>query len=308
MFIMSLLLLSFIVFMAALRDEQNKRKRAEYISAAPIPAPVKAPAPRKVPIYTPPGGTVENLFVDALKQHHLLIAGTTGSGKSVIENGLIDTVLKRLPIDKTGGAEMILIDSKGNELYKYRHLPHTIFYADEQESIVSALEYAVRIMEARQLEMRKYEDADYYPGSDVYVFIDEFADLMTTQAKRVKPLVQRLSQRGRSARVHVILCTQSPITDIIPTVIKCNFDARFGLRTRSAQDSRNIIEKSGLEELPTYGQTYYMAPKAPKEENRIEEGYKTVPYISKEEIKKDILHWEDQLRLNGINPDSRKRS
>ena len=248
--------------------------------------------PRTV-AYTTPTGMVSTLYVDALKQAHLLIAGKTGSGKSVVENGIIDTLLHRLPFDKLGNAQMILIDPKGNELYKYAKLPHTLVYAYQPEEMMDALQYAMDLTMKRFQVLRESGD-DYYNGSDVYVFIDEFADLMTTQGKTVKPLIQRLCQLGRAARVHVVICTQTPIAKVIPTEIKCNFDSRFGLRTRSAQDSRNIIGKTGLELLPEYGEGYYMTPK--------EESYYKIPYATKDEIRETIAWWEDQMQQNGLNP------
>ena len=248
--------------------------------------------PRTV-TYTTPAGMVNTLYVDALKQAHLLIAGKTGSGKSVVENGIIDTLLHRLPFDKLGNAQMILIDPKGNELYKYAKLPHTLVYSYQPEEMMDALQYAMDLTMKRFQVLRESGD-DYYNGSDVYVFIDEFADLMTTQGKTVKPLIQRLCQLGRAARVHVVICTQTPIAKVIPTEIKCNFDSRFGLRTRSAQDSRNIIGKPGLELLPEYGEGYYMTPK--------EESYYKIPYVTKDEIRETIAWWEDQMQQNGINP------
>ena len=248
--------------------------------------------PRAV-TYTTPAGMVNTLYVDALKQAHLLIAGKTGSGKSVVENGIIDTLLHRLPFDKIGNAQMILIDPKGNELYKYAKLPHTLVYAYQPEEMMDALRYAMDLTMKRFQVLRESGD-DYYNGSDVYVFIDEFADLMTTQGKTVKPLIQRLCQLGRAARVHVVICTQTPIAKVIPTEIKCNFDSRFGLRTRSAQDSRNIIGKTGLELLPEYGEGYYMTPK--------EESYYKIPYVTKDEIRETIAWWEDQMQQNGLNP------
>ena len=251
--------------------------------------------------YFTPTGKVWDVYEDAAAQPHLLIAGTTGSGKSAVENAIINTLLYRNPFDSVGDAQFILIDPKGNELYRYVHLPHTLRYASEPDEMVSALKYAVDLMEKRQIEMRQFEDEDYYPGSDVYVFIDEFADLMTTRKRDVQPLVQRLAQRGRSARVHVVLCTQSPIGDIIPTRIKCNFDARIGLRTRSAQDSRNILGFSELETYPVYGEGYYMKPKL-SEDDEIKEGRRTLPYVTKAEIKQNIDWWYDQMRQNGIDP------
>lgn len=244
---------------------------------------------QKVYHFTAPSGKVESLFLDALSQPHLLIAGATGSGKSVIENGLIDTLMYRLPFDQRNGAQLILIDPKGNELHKYEKLPHTLRYAYQPNEMISALQYAMDITMKRFQILRSTGD-DYYNGSDVFIFIDEFADLMTTQGKTVKPIIQRLCQLGRAARVHVIICTQTPIAKVIPTEIKCNFDARFGLRTRSNQDSRNIIGKSGLELLPKFGQGIYMTPD--------EESLYNIPYITKDEIRKNLSWWADQMEQN----------
>jgi S-DNA-T family DNA segregation ATPase FtsK/SpoIIIE len=129
-----------------------------------------------------------------------------------------------------------------------------------------------------------------YDGGDVYVIIDEFADLILAD-KAVKPIIQRLAQIGRAANVHIILATQTPISKVLPTEIKCNFDARFGLRTRSAQDSRNIIGRTGLELLPDHGQSVYMTPQG-------ETLYK-VPYIPDEELERITEHWNRQRHLFG---------
>ena len=99
-----------------------------------------------------------------------------------------------------------------------------------------------------------------YSGAALYIIIDELADLMTTDRRHVQPLLQRLAQIGRAANVHIIAATQCPLAAVIPTPIKVNFDARVALRTRSAQDSRNILGVKGCELLPRYGQGYYMTP------------------------------------------------
>lgn len=205
--------------------------------------------------YTTPAGQVYTLYKDMLIQPHLLIAGATGSGKSVIINGIIHTALYHSPA--TVG--FILIDPKRVELAEYRYLPHCLCYASEPADMLHALGYAMDLTETRYKAMQR-RGVRKYDGGDVYVIIDELADLMTTQKRAVTPLIQRLCQIGRAARIHVIAATQCPIAAVIPTPIKCNFDARVGLRTRSGQDSRNIIGKPGLEELPRYGQGYYMTP------------------------------------------------
>lgn len=238
-------------------------------------------------IYTTPAGRTCRLFEDMLKQPHLLIAGATGSGKSVVINGLISTLLYRLPGYSTPDrAQLILIDPKRVELVKYRYVPHTVRYASEPADMLSALSYAMSTTENRYKEMQSQRMVKY-PGGDLYVVIDEFADLMTTQRRAVVPLIQRLAQIGRAANVHIILATQTPIAKILPTEIKCNFDARVGLRTRSAQDSRNIIGKSGLECLPRYGQGYYMSPDGEKLYN--------IPMTAGDELNRLVSWWEAQL-------------
>lgn len=231
--------------------------------------------------YTTPNGQYYNLFKDMAKQPHLLVAGATGSGKSVVVNGIITTLLYRLPSE----AKFILIDPKRVELSPYKNLPHTIRYASEPNEMASALEYAMNICDTRYKEMQKRGERKY-TGSDVYVIIDEWADLMTTNRRVVAPLIQRLAQVGRASKVHVILCTQTPIAKVIPTEIKCNFDARVGLRTRSAQDSRNILGIAGLETLPTFGQGVYMTP------NGVDKYI--IPYVSEAEQQRLIEWWENQ--------------
>ena len=201
---------------------------------------------------TPPS-TVYPLYQDMLSQTHLLIAGATGSGKSVIINGLIITALAHSPFQN----QFILIDPKRVELAAYRTLPHTIKYASEPEDMISALECALQITENRYRRMQTM-GVKKYTGNHIYVIIDELADLMTTQKKQVMPLIQRLAQIGRAANVHIVAATQCPISAVIPTQIKVNFDSRVGLRTRSAQDSRNILGMKGCEQLPSYGMGYYM--------------------------------------------------
>ena len=236
-------------------------------------------------VYRTPTGKTYNLYEDMANQTHLLVAGKTGSGKSVVINGIMSTLLYRLPFDKPNGVQFILIDPKRVELVTYRYLPHTIVYASEPDSMVSALKRAMEIAEDRYKRMQSRRQK-LYDGSDVYVVIDEFADLMTTQRKVVMPLIQRLAQIGRAARIHIILATQTPIAKVLPTEIKCNFDSRVGLRTRSDQDSRNIIGISGLEDLPDYGAGYYMTPRA--------ENYWNIPMVEESEINRLVSHWEKQ--------------
>lgn len=228
--------------------------------------------------YTTPAGEYYTLYADMLKQPHLLIAGATGSGKSVVINGIIYTALYETP----KAVQFILIDPKRVELVQYKNLPHTIEYASEPGIMVMALYEAMQITENRYKEMQR-KALRKYQGGAVYVIIDELADLMTTNRRQVQPLLQRLCQIGRAAGVHVIAATQCPLATVIPTPIKVNFDSRVALRTRSKQDSRNILDCAGCECLPRYGQGYYMTPEGLTLYN--------IPMYEDEELNKRVKHW-----------------
>lgn len=232
----------------------------------------------KKPIYRSPGGAYYKLYMHMAEQPHLLIAGATGSGKSVIINGIIYTQLLHCPSE----SGFILIDPKRVELVQYKNCPHCLVYASEPANMVRALEKGIAIIDRRYTEMQRRHERKY-TGSDVYIVIDELADLMTTNKRQVQPLLQRICQIGRAARVHVIAATQCPLAAVIPTQIKVNFDARVGLRTRSAQDSKNILGVNGLEQLPRYGQGVYMTPEGTKLYN--------IPMYTDEQINSLVNYW-----------------
>lgn len=237
--------------------------------------------------YTTPNGTKYNLFCHILKQTHVLIAGASGSGKSVLVNGLLTTALYEMPGTQADGVQFILIDPKRTELSPYRATPHCIAYASEPGDMIAALEKAVDITETRYKEMER-TGARTFSGGRIYVIIEELADLMTTNRRAVQPLIQRLCQIARAANVHVIAITQCPLAKVIPTEIKVNFDGIVALRTRSAQDSRNIIGQTGAELLPKYGECLYYSPDF-MAVNRC-----TVPYVSEDEQRRLINHWASQ--------------
>ncbi len=183
-----------------------------------------------------------SIFIEILEENHVLLAGATGSGKSVCLNALIYTSILQ-------GSQLVLIDPKKVELHQYACTENCILYADEQDEMVFALQHVVDVIEDRYRDM-KARHLKLYDGRKIVVVIDELADLMLTRKREVEPLLQRISQIGRAALVSLIAATQVPIRDVIPTTIKANFDCRIGLRTASAQDSRNIIGESGCELLP----------------------------------------------------------
>lgn len=196
------------------------------------------------------------LFDDMLQQTHLLIAGETGSGKSVLLNDIIRQLLFYSPKQK----QMILLDPKKVELSDYRRLPHTLKYSDSDKSMLEALQYAMDICNKRFRIMQR-QRIKTYRGSDIYVVIDELAFLLVKQRKAVEPLLMQIGQIGRAARIHLLCCTQRPTTDIINAGISVNIDSRVGLRTRSLQESRNIIGTNHLASLPQNGYCIYKTPK-----------------------------------------------
>lgn len=248
----------------------------------------------------PPAGEVYKLFLDALEQPHLLIAGATGSGKSVLINGLVDTLMYRNPFDQKGGAQLILVDPKRVELAAYKPLPHTVAHAAgfDPSAWVSALSKAVSIMDSRYDYMERIGLKNYDKG-DLYVVIDEWASVFKNGGKDAYKAVLRLISEGRAAKVHVIMATQIPKANIIPSEIRENFSARFCLFTNNAVQSRVIMDANGCEDLPDprtagYAEAFYVKP-GKNNRTRVK-----LPYVHDDEIEENIAWWKEQKRINGI--------
>lgn len=251
----------------------------------------KKPKKQKVYTFTTPEGSSYTLFSDILTQPHCLIAGCQGSGKSVVINGLISTLLYRLPFDQKDGAQMILIDPKRVELAAYAKMPHTLAHAAgfDPSAWLSALTRAVRIMDSRYKYMESHGLKKYDKG-DLYVIIDEWANVYKNGGKEAYKAVLRLTSEGRAARVHLIMATQVPKANIIPTEIRENFDARICLRTANAIQSRVIMESDGCESLPRYGQGFYVKPEGTELYN--------IPYVRDNELDRLTDWWYHQMKLN----------
>ncbi len=196
-------------------------------------------------VYNTPGGQYSVIYKNLLNVGHLLIAGSQGSGKSTVITSLIHTAILDSPI----AVGFVLIDTKRVSMFEYKNLPHTIFYATEQNQISDVLRSVVSLMESRfkQMEKRRIKE---YDGSRIYVIIDDLADLMTTNKRLYSPYIQQIAQGGRAAHITIIAATQSTLRTVIDTSIKVNFTSRLALRTATKQDSRNIIEVVGAETLP----------------------------------------------------------
>lgn len=191
---------------------------------------------------------VYKLYNDLLNEIHVIIAGQAGSGKSVVINGIIKTLQKYPVKDKA----LILIDPKRVELIDYAKDPHTLLYCDTDGQAVQALNYAVTLMEKRyKIMQRKRQKKSNL--TDIYIIIDEYADLVTTAKKEIETQIIRIAQLGRAANIHLILTTQRPTAEIINARIKVNIDCRLALHTATKRDSINICESAGAENLPRYG-------------------------------------------------------
>lgn len=206
------------------------------------------------------GATV---VVDLLYMPHLLVAGSTGSGKSVALNTMLISLICHA---KPEELKLILIDPKKLEFAVYAHLPHLLFpIVTEPERAVAVLRWAIKTMTERYERMSKVGvrqakeyHAIYHDMPPIVIVIDEFADLMITTGKEVEELIVRLAQMARAAGIHIILATQRPSVDVITGLIKVNFPARIAFKVTSKIDSRTIIDTMGADKLLGKGDMLFL--------------------------------------------------
>lgn len=275
----------------------------------------------------------EPVIVDLAKMPHLLIAGTTGSGKSVAINTMILSLLYRLTPEQ---CRLIMVDPKMLELSVYDGIPHllTPVVTDPMKAVV-ALKWAVREMDDRYRNMSKLgvrniigfnervseakknretitrtvqtgfdketgeilfeeEEMDLEPLPYIVVIVDEMADLMLVAGKEIEVLIQRLAQKARAAGIHVILATQRPSVDVITGTIKANFPTRVSFQVSSKIDSRTILGEMGAEQLLGQGDMLYMAGGG-----RITRVHG--PFCSDEEVEKVVNHLKTQAPPNYLD-------
>lgn len=202
---------------------------------------------------------------------HLLIAGQTGSGKSVMINTLLTSLLYR---NSPSDLKLILVDPKQVEMNLYKDLPHLLApVIHEPEKCISALKWAVAEMERRLkafAEVGKRNIAEYNQLKKeegmpyVVIVVDELADLMMMAARDVEALIVRIAQKARAAGIHLVIATQRPSVDIITGLIKANVPGRIAFTTISQIDSRTIIDQAGAEKLLGRGDMLYSIPEYPK--------------------------------------------
>ncbi|WP_269537982.1 DNA translocase FtsK [Cerasicoccus fimbriatus] len=207
---------------------------------------------------------------DLAKAPHLLIAGSTGAGKSVCINNLILSLLYRF---KPGELEMVLVDPKRVEFAMYKDLPHLIHpVVDDAKQACQALKWLVREMESRYERMatkrvrnimgynEKAKNEGFDPLPYIVLVIDEMADLMMTAKDDVETPVARLAQMSRAVGIHTILATQRPSVNVITGVIKANFPTRIAFKVSSQIDSRTILDGKGAETLQGKGDMLFTPP------------------------------------------------
>ena len=266
------------------------------------------------------------VIADLAPMPHLLVAGTTGSGKSVGLNCMILSLLYRLTPDQ---CRMIMIDPKMLELSSYDDIPHLLSpVVTEPAKAIRALKWAVEQMEERYRMMSslgvrnlanfnekvrnaaakgaplgrkvqigydpmtgqpQYEEESlaYEPMPQIVVIVDELADLMMTAGKEVEFLIQRLAQKARAAGIHLIMATQRPSVDVITGVIKANLPTRISFHVTSKIDSRTILGEQGAEQLLGKGDMLYMA--SGRGLTRIHG-----PFVSDDEVRRVADHWRGQ--------------
>lgn len=227
-------------------------------------------------------GEVYDIYETFLKETHLLIGGTTGSGKSVVINGMIYNLLYNNPNEY----RMVLIDPKMVSLAKYRNLPHVDRYANTEADMIKAIRDVEKEMMRRYSVMMESGEEDY-TGGHIYVIIDELSDLMTTCRKDINLPLRRIAQLGRAACIHLVCATQRPSAIVIPPEIRCNFTGKVGLHCMSVKESEMVIDDSRLVTLPKYGQC--IAQIGGEDLGRLE-----VPMYSKDDISEIINYWKNQ--------------
>ncbi len=225
------------------------------------------------------------IISDLASMPHLLIAGTTGSGKSVCINTIILSLLYRHPPDK---CKFILIDPKMLELSTYEGIPHLLCpVITEAKKAASVLGWVVKEMESRYRLMTKegVRNIDGYNSKHklampyIVVIVDEMSDLMLVAGKEIENYIQKLSQMARAAGIHIIMATQRPSVDVITGTIKANFPTRISFQVTSKIDSRTILGEQGAEQLLGKGDMLYMT--AANKMIRIH-----APFVSENEIEK----------------------
>lgn len=229
--------------------------------------------------HAPGGAWLQGM--DMLSEAHTLIAGSTGSGKSVVLNALVWSAIQRTP-EQT---QLVFIDMKrGVEMNRYRSLPHTIGFARTASEALSVLDGAINLMQKR-LDGMCAVGSTMFSGADIYVVIDELAFLLQTCGQDALKRLTLISQQGRAARVHLLMASQNPSKAGIPAAIQQNMTCCLGLGCRDAIQSRQIIGASGCELLPPHGEGLLLQGRTLR---RLQ-----LPMIPEADIEARIAYWSN---------------
>jgi S-DNA-T family DNA segregation ATPase FtsK/SpoIIIE len=241
----------------------------------------------------------EPVVFDLTKMPHLLIAGATGSGKSVNLNALLCCLMMKSTPEEL---RLILIDPKRVEFQTFQGLPHLLTpVVTETDTVVAVLRWANQEMDSRYKQFQRegarnienynrlHKDHDSMPY--LVIAIDEMADLMVTAPVDVEHSVTRLAQLGRAAGIHLLVATQRPSVDVITGLIKANFPARVSFNVTSVVDSRTILDMGGAEKLLGRGDMLFLPPDAPKPKRL--QGC----FLSDKESERLVRYWRDQQAL-----------
>jgi len=249
-----------------------------------------------------------SIVADMTAMPHLLIAGTTGSGKSVCVNGIICTMLMTCTPDDL---KMIMVDPKRVELTNYNGIPHLMApVVTDLERIVGVLKWVQREMDDRyrQFAMDGARNITDYNGRVergqakgqklpyILVIVDELADLMMLAPDETERVITRLAQMARATGIHIIISTQRPSVDVVTGLIKANFPARIAFAVATGVDSRVILDTPGAEKLLGRGDMLFQAPDAPMPTRM--QGV----FLADREIQKIVDHWKNQATERGHQP------
>ena len=240
-----------------------------------------APSKPQRVTWTTPDGEYYAISAQALKAEHTLIAGSTGCGKSTFLRSVLQAFLTEYtPAD----AELIIIDPKRTDLWRYAKLPHVRRYIDTKEDALSALSAVYEEIIARQTEARA-KDEDEYSGKALFILIDELNPLINDRVlgKRIAQALEDITTLGRSAKVHLIAATQNPNRSTLPGNIADNCTCRFGLKCQTPYQSRAIVNQSGCERLPKHGVTLA--------DLNGDIGLFKIPFVTMDEMKPLLSYW-----------------
>ncbi|MFC3901701.1 DNA segregation ATPase FtsK/SpoIIIE, S-DNA-T family [Acinetobacter marinus] len=293
----------------------------------------------ETPVYRDPNGLISMamgkdisgnpVLTDLAKAPHMLVAGTTGSGKSVAVNAMILSMLLKYTPDQL---RLILIDPKQLELANYNDIPHLLTpVVTDMKDAVSALNWCVNEMERRYKLMsfmkirkitdynRKVEEAlingedlidpTWKPSDSatqdraprltplpmIVIVADEFADMIMQVGKKAEEMITRLAQKSRAAGIHLLLATQRPSVDVITGLIKANIPTRVALRVNSKIDSRTILDAGGAEDLLGHGDMLFLGP------GKIEPERVHGAFISDDEVNRICDAWRDRGSPNYVD-------